>query len=128
MIVEWSGGGEAPATRANLLGRASSSRCSEPSGSATSSCAFGQTGWSADPGITHRLELIPATLGICEAEARGPEAVGLALRVRVPASWPPPVLEPDDSSASGDSLRRTRGLTAGPCITSCFEKLPAMAA
>ena len=44
----------------------------------------------------HRLELIPATLEICEAEARGPEAVGLALRVRVPASWPPPVLEPDD--------------------------------
>lgn len=44
----------------------------------------------------HRLELIPATLEICEAEARGPKAVGLALRVRVPASWPPPVLEPDD--------------------------------
>jgi [ribosomal protein S5]-alanine N-acetyltransferase len=46
--------------------------------------------------LHHRLELIPATLEICEAEARGPKAVGLALRVRVPASWPPPVLEPDD--------------------------------
>jgi ribosomal-protein-alanine N-acetyltransferase len=44
----------------------------------------------------HRLELIPATLEICEAESRGSEAVALALRVRVPASWPPPVLEPDD--------------------------------
>ncbi len=46
--------------------------------------------------ITDRLELIPATLEICEAEARGPTAVGMVLRVRVPASWPPPVLEPDD--------------------------------
>jgi [ribosomal protein S5]-alanine N-acetyltransferase len=46
--------------------------------------------------ITERLELVPLTVDLCEAEARGPEVVGRALRVRVPASWPPPVFEPDD--------------------------------
>ena len=46
--------------------------------------------------ITERLELIPATVALCEAESRGPEAVGGALRVRVPPSWPPPVFEPND--------------------------------
>jgi ribosomal-protein-alanine N-acetyltransferase len=46
--------------------------------------------------ITERLELIPATVDLCAAEAEGPQAVGRALGVGVPASWPPPVLEPDD--------------------------------
>lgn len=46
--------------------------------------------------ITERLELIPATVDLCEAEAQGPEAVGRALHARVPASWPPSVLEADD--------------------------------
>jgi ribosomal-protein-alanine N-acetyltransferase len=46
--------------------------------------------------ITPRLELIPATVDLCEAETRGPDAVGRALRVRVPTSWPPPVFELDD--------------------------------
>ena len=46
--------------------------------------------------FTERLELIPATADLCEAETRGRQAVGRALRVRVPASWPPPVFEPDD--------------------------------
>lgn len=46
--------------------------------------------------ITERLELIPLTTKLCDAEAQGRDAVGRALRVRVPASWPPPVFEPDD--------------------------------
>jgi RimJ/RimL family protein N-acetyltransferase len=46
--------------------------------------------------ITERLELIPVTPDLCEAESRGPDAVGQALRVRVPASWPPAVFEADD--------------------------------
>jgi len=46
--------------------------------------------------ITERLELIPVTAELCEAEGQGPDVVGRALRVRVPASWPPPVFEPDD--------------------------------
>ena len=56
--------------------------------------------------ITERLELIPATTDLCEAEARGPEAVGQALRVRVPASWPPPVLEPNDVERLRRQLER----------------------
>lgn len=46
--------------------------------------------------ITERLRLIPATVELCDAEARGPAAVCRALRARVPGSWPPPVFEPDD--------------------------------
>lgn len=46
--------------------------------------------------ITERLELIPATLELCDAEVNGPVAVSRALRARVPSSWPPPVFEPDD--------------------------------
>jgi ribosomal-protein-alanine N-acetyltransferase len=56
--------------------------------------------------ITERLELIPATADLCEAEAQGPEVVGRALRVRVPASWPPPVLEPDDVERLRRQLER----------------------
>ncbi len=33
-----------------------------------------------------------------------------------------PCSSPTTWSASGDSSRLTRALTAGPCITSCFEK------
>jgi ribosomal-protein-alanine N-acetyltransferase len=46
--------------------------------------------------ITERLELIPATMDLCKAEVRGSYALGRALAVRVPVSWPPPVLQPDD--------------------------------
>jgi RimJ/RimL family protein N-acetyltransferase len=56
--------------------------------------------------ITERLELIPATADLCEAEAQGPEAVGRALGVRVPASWPPPVFEPDDVERLRRQLER----------------------
>jgi ribosomal-protein-alanine N-acetyltransferase len=56
--------------------------------------------------ITERLELIPATVALCEAEARGPKAVGQALGVRVPASWPPPVFEPDDVARLRRQLER----------------------
>jgi len=45
---------------------------------------------------TERLELIPATIEFCEAETRGRAAVEACLGARVPASWPPPVFEPDD--------------------------------
>jgi len=46
--------------------------------------------------VTARLELVPATVALCEAEQKGPAAVEAALGARVPASWPPPVYEPDD--------------------------------
>ena len=56
--------------------------------------------------ITERLELVPATAHLCGAEARGPEAVGVALRVRVPASWPPPVFELNDVERLRRQLER----------------------
>lgn len=46
--------------------------------------------------LTDRLELIPATLELCEAEAAGRSALARALGVSVPAAWPPPVFEADD--------------------------------
>lgn len=46
--------------------------------------------------VTERLQLIPATVALCQAETIGREAVGRALGAVVPPSWPPPVLEPDD--------------------------------
>lgn len=46
--------------------------------------------------ITERLELIPATVELCLAEASGPVAVSQLLGARVPSSWPPSVFEPDD--------------------------------
>lgn len=45
---------------------------------------------------TERLELIPATIEFCEAEACGRAALKACLGARVPRSWPPPVFEPDD--------------------------------
>lgn len=75
--------------------------------------------------ITERLELIPATADLCRAEAQGPEMVGLALRVRVPASWPPPVVEPDDVERLRRQLERDPAshvwtlyyLVLGPAMT-----------
>jgi RimJ/RimL family protein N-acetyltransferase len=43
-----------------------------------------------------RLDLLPATVPLCEAQARGPDALAAFLGVDVPPSWPPPVFEPDD--------------------------------
>jgi len=43
-----------------------------------------------------RLDLVPATVELCQAEARGRDAVAACLGAEVPASWPPPVFEPDD--------------------------------
>jgi RimJ/RimL family protein N-acetyltransferase len=45
---------------------------------------------------TERLELIPAKIMFCEAETRGRVPLEACLGARVPASWPPPVFEPDD--------------------------------
>jgi RimJ/RimL family protein N-acetyltransferase len=56
--------------------------------------------------ITDRLELVPLTVDLCEAEARGPDVVGRTLRVRVPASWPPPVFEPEDLERLRQRLER----------------------
>jgi RimJ/RimL family protein N-acetyltransferase len=42
------------------------------------------------------LDLVPATVELCEAEARGRGAVAECLDAEIPASWPPPVFEPDD--------------------------------
>jgi RimJ/RimL family protein N-acetyltransferase len=46
--------------------------------------------------VTDRLQLIPATVTLCDAERLGRDAIASALCARVPASWPPPVFEPDD--------------------------------
>jgi RimJ/RimL family protein N-acetyltransferase len=46
--------------------------------------------------ITQRLELIPATLELCDAETAGSEALSQLLRARVSSSWPPSVFERDD--------------------------------
>jgi ribosomal-protein-alanine N-acetyltransferase len=46
--------------------------------------------------LTDRLHLVPATIALCDAEARGGVAVARALGAAVPESWPPPVFEPDD--------------------------------
>ena len=45
---------------------------------------------------TERLELIPATVELCEAETRGRAALEACFGARVPTSWPPPVFEPAD--------------------------------
>ncbi len=46
--------------------------------------------------LTERLQLTPATVQLCFAEAQGHEAVAQAVGAQVPSSWPPPVFEPDD--------------------------------
>jgi RimJ/RimL family protein N-acetyltransferase len=46
--------------------------------------------------VTDRLQLVAATLDLCEAERQGPAAVAHSLGATVPGSWPPPVFEPDD--------------------------------
>ena len=38
---------------------------------------------------THRLDLVPATLDLLEADIESPEALGRLLGAVVPASWPP---------------------------------------
>ena len=58
--------------------------------------------------LTHRLQLIPATVALCEAELRGPAAVSSLLQATMPEEWPPPVFEPDDIA------RVQRQLTAAP--------------
>ena len=61
--------------------------------------------------LTGRLELVPATIELCRAESRGPAAIGGALGVRVPASWPPPAFEPDDVARVQRQLERSPGET-----------------
>jgi ribosomal-protein-alanine N-acetyltransferase len=56
--------------------------------------------------ITERLELVPATVELCWAETRGPEAISQALAVRVPRSWPPVVFEPEDVERTRRQLQR----------------------
>lgn len=46
--------------------------------------------------MTVRLQLTPATVALCEAEVRGPDAVASMLRATLPQEWPPPVFERDD--------------------------------
>ena len=59
--------------------------------------------------ITARLDLAPATLDLCRAESRGPVALGEALGMRVPRSWPPPVFEADDVARVQRQLERSPG-------------------
>ncbi len=56
--------------------------------------------------LTDRLELIPATLRLCAAEAAGAEALGRVLQARIPQSWPPTVFESDDVARLRRRLRR----------------------
>jgi [ribosomal protein S5]-alanine N-acetyltransferase len=46
--------------------------------------------------MTERLQLIPVTLRLCDAEGHGPDALARELGAQVPRSWPPSVFEPDD--------------------------------
>jgi ribosomal-protein-alanine N-acetyltransferase len=46
--------------------------------------------------LTNRLELVPATVALCDAESRGAAALAMTLGAKVPRSWPPPVFEADD--------------------------------
>ena len=45
---------------------------------------------------TERLQLVPATVALCDAEAEGAASVGRLLGATVPAFWPPAVFERDD--------------------------------
>jgi RimJ/RimL family protein N-acetyltransferase len=57
--------------------------------------------------LTERLELIPATVELCDAEARGRGALSEGLGALVPDSWPPPVYEPDDVARLRGELERS---------------------
>ena len=46
--------------------------------------------------VTKRLQMVPATVALCDAEARGAAFVARMLGATAPESWPPPVFEPDD--------------------------------
>lgn len=62
--------------------------------------------------LTNRLELIAATLELCDAEADGRNTLAAALQARVPATWPPPVFEPDDVERVRDQLHTHPELAA----------------
>jgi RimJ/RimL family protein N-acetyltransferase len=59
---------------------------------------------------TKRLKLIPATIEFCDAEVRGRAALEACLAARVPASWPPPVFEPDDVARIRGQLEADPGI------------------
>src|SRR5262245_40497513 len=59
--------------------------------------------------LTARLDLIAATIDLCDAETAGRDALAKALGVRVPDSWPPPVLEPDDVARIRQRLQSNSG-------------------
>ena len=59
--------------------------------------------------MTERLDLIAATIDLCDAEAAGRTDLARALGVSVPASWPPPVLEPDDVARIRQRLQAAAG-------------------
>jgi RimJ/RimL family protein N-acetyltransferase len=46
--------------------------------------------------LTDRLELVPATIALCDAEARGAASLAQTLGAKVPLSWPPPVFDVED--------------------------------
>jgi RimJ/RimL family protein N-acetyltransferase len=58
--------------------------------------------------LTERLDLIAATIDLCDAESAGRDVLARALGVRVPTSWPPPVLEPDDVARIRNCLQTDR--------------------
>jgi len=55
--------------------------------------------------VTERLELIPATIEMLEAELRDPDALRSLLGVPVPASWPPDLYDAPAVEWSIDALR-----------------------
>jgi ribosomal-protein-alanine N-acetyltransferase len=57
--------------------------------------------------LTARLELVPMTVALANAELAGSVALAAALDVPVPDDWPPELYEADD-------LRRLRGVLADP--------------
>jgi [ribosomal protein S5]-alanine N-acetyltransferase len=57
---------------------------------------------------TERLELVPTSVDLCDAETEGSAALTRVLGARVPASWPPPVFD------DGDVARIRAQLTEDP--------------
>lgn len=57
--------------------------------------------------VTERLQLVPATIALCDAEVRGAAFVARTLGATVPESWPPPVFEPSRADRNCRLYRAT---------------------
>lgn len=56
---------------------------------------------------TERLDLLPATIPVLEAELAGPAELAKALRVEVAESWPPPLYDLEATRRTLELLRQS---------------------